>query len=74
MTQSTHTVEFKSETTSNVKYIMLWVVVPVLISLVLFVLALKFCIKKYKMLYPDQLVEEDVEMGESEGEMNSNKK
>lgn len=63
--------EFKSEITSNVKYILLWVVVPIIISLVLFVLALKFCIKKYKMLYPDQLVEEDVEMGESEGEMHS---
>ncbi len=69
LTQSTHTVEFKSETTSNVKYIVLWIVVPILIALILFVLALKFCIKKYRMLYPDQLVEEDREMGESEGQM-----
>ncbi len=71
LTQSTHTVEFKSETTSNVKYIILWIVVPILIALILFVLALKFCIKKYKMLYPDQLVEEDREMGDSEGQMKS---
>jgi len=56
LTRSIHTVEFKSETTSNVKYILLWVVIPVIISLILFILALKFCIKKYKMLYPAQLV------------------
>ena len=60
MTQATHTVEIKSETTSNLKYIMLWIVVPVLITLIMFILALKFCIKKYRMLYPDQLVEEDI--------------
>ncbi len=59
MTQATHTVEIKSETTSNLKYIMLWIVIPVLITLIMFILALKFCIKKYRMLYPDQLVEED---------------
>lgn len=63
LTQSTHTVEFKSETTSNVKYILLWIVIPVIISLILFVLALKFCIRKYRMLYPDKLVEEDRELG-----------
>ena len=60
MTQATHTVEIKSETTSNLKYIMLWIVIPVLITLIMFILALKFCIKKYRMLYPDQLVEEDI--------------
>ena len=59
MTQATHTVEIKSETTSNLKYIMLWIVIPVLITLIMFILALTFCIKKYRMLYPDQLVEED---------------
>ncbi len=42
---------------------------PVIISLVLFGLALKFCINKYRMLYPSTLVEEDV--GESEDQMKS---
>lgn len=56
ISQSTQKVEFKSEATSNLKYILLWIIVPILISLILFVLALKFCIKKYRMLYPDQLV------------------
>jgi hypothetical protein len=57
LTQSRHTVEFKSETVSSIKYILLWIVVPVIISLILFGLALKFCINKYRMLYPSQLVE-----------------
>ena len=60
LSQSTHTVEFKSESTSGFKYILLWIVVPVLISLILFGLALKFCINKYRMMYPSQLVEEDL--------------
>jgi hypothetical protein len=69
LTQSTHKVEYRSETTSSIKYIFLWIVVPVIISLVLFGLALKFCINKYRMLYPSTLVEED--MGESEDQMKS---
>ena len=56
ITQTHHNVEFKSETSANLKFVILWIVMPFIIASALFVLALKFCVKKYRQMYPDQLV------------------
>jgi hypothetical protein len=52
---------------------MMWVVLPLILTAVLLFFAFKFCIRKYRQLYPDQLVEEDREYGESEGQMSDMK-
>lgn len=57
ITQAHNKIEFKEETTSNIKYLLMWVIIPILLALLLFAFALKFCIKKYRQLYPDVLVE-----------------
>ena len=56
ITQAHHTVEFKSKTISNVTFILMWIVVPLILAAALFFFAFKFCIRKYKQLYPDRLV------------------
>jgi len=48
------------------KFVILWIILPFLIAAVLFICAFKFCVNKYRQMYPDQLVEEDREFGESE--------